>query len=510
MGRKTGVILSYVLMVFEVLSTLLITPFIIKSINTSEYGIYKLSSAIVSYLLLLDLGVGTSVIKYAAQYRAQKDQEKSRQFVGITTIFYILIGVIVFIFGIVLVFIFPTVFAKGLSASEIDIGQKLLFITMINCAITLATTGYTNILIAYEKFIISRCSSIVSIILRMILTVIALKMGMNSIAIVTIQLFLTILIRGFFVLYVLFRLKIKPKLKGANLGFIKEIVIFSSFILLQMIATQINSSVDQILIGSLVVNSSIILGIYGIGTQIIQYFKSIGSAFTGVLMPGIVRLVNNDAAPKQICNEMVKIGRIILIVLSIIFVCFLLFGRQFISLWVGPENNEAFIVAVLIMAVEMLVLSQSVGSQVLWAKNQHKEQAILKLIIVLVNVVLTIFLIQWKPLMGATLGTVISLFVGDVVAMNIIFKKKLKISLKSYYIGLFKGILPTMLISLGAGYLFKLIGLTGWLGFIANVCMVVWVYFLCMFIFGFTNYERNLIKQIFNKLCRLKTKKGEL
>ena len=58
MNRKIGVILSYIAMVFEVLSTLLITPFMLRTLGQSEYGVYKLSSSITAYLLLLDLGVG--------------------------------------------------------------------------------------------------------------------------------------------------------------------------------------------------------------------------------------------------------------------------------------------------------------------------------------------------------------------------------------------------------------------------------------------------------------------
>ena len=73
------------------------------------------------------------------------------------------------------------------------------------------------------------------------------------------------------------------------------------------------------------------------------------------------------------------------------------------------------------------LVPESMGTQILWAMNQHKEQAILKIVIVLLNIVLTALLIGWNPLIGATIGTLISLILGDVVVMNIIFKKKLKI-----------------------------------------------------------------------------------
>lgn len=80
MSRKIGVILSYALMIFEVLSTLLLTPFIISILGQAEYGVYKLVVAINAYLLLLDLGVGNAIIRYIAKYRVENDRNKERNF----------------------------------------------------------------------------------------------------------------------------------------------------------------------------------------------------------------------------------------------------------------------------------------------------------------------------------------------------------------------------------------------------------------------------------------------
>lgn len=284
------------------------------------------------------------------------------------------------------------------------------------------------------------------------------------------------------------------------MSFVKEIVAYSSLILLQMIATQLNSTVDQILIGSLVNSSAIILAVYGIGTQIVQYFQSIGSAFTGVLMPGVVKLVEKNGSSCEITDEMVRIGRIIFMILSLIWVAFLINGKEFIELWVGRNNSQAYIVASILMFAYMFTLTESIGSQILWAMNQHKEQAILKIVIVLVNIVLTVLLIRWNPLIGATIGTFISLILGDVVAMNIIFKKKMKISLKYYYKGIFKGILPCLCITMIIGFLFYKILPMGWIWFCIKVFIMALTYGVTMMIFGMTKYEKNLFSSMFKRI----------
>lgn len=500
MNRKTGVILSYVMMIFEVLSTLLLTPFIIRTLGQAEYGVYKLSASVVAYLLLLDLGVGNAITRYIAKFRASGEKEQSQKFLGVATIYYTVIALVALIAGVVLIAVFPKAFAKGLTASEIKLGQELLFITMINAAVTLGTAAYNNVIIAYERFTVSKGVPIIQIIVRMALTVVMLKGGFGSIGIVSANLLMTILCRGFFIIYVLFRLKLRPKFKGIEISFVKEIILYSSMILIQMIATQLNATVDQILIGSLVAASSAILAVYSVGTQVTQYFQSMGTAFTGVLMPGIVKMVESGVDAKTLTDEMIRIGRIILIVLGLIWGGFLACGQQFITLWAGADNSNAYFVAVILMTAYMFILTESIGTQILWAMNQHKEQAILKGIIVLLNILLTVVLIKWQPLIGATIGTFISLVLGDVVVMNVIFRKKLKMNLGYYYKGLTKGILPCIAVATAVGFVARhFLKNGGWISLLLEVAIICLVYAVCILMFGMNTYEKNMVLSVLKK-----------
>lgn len=500
MNRKIGVILSYVMMIFEVLSTLLLTPFIIRTLGQAEYGVYKLSASVVAYLLLLDLGVGNAITRYIAKFRASGEKEQSQKFLGVATIYYTVIALVALIAGVVLIAVFPKAFAKGLTASEIKLGQELLFITMINAAVTLGTAAYNNVIIAYERFTVSKGVPIIQIIVRMALTVVMLKGGFGSVGIVMVNLLMTVVCRGFFIIYVLFRLKLRPKFKGIDISFVKEIILYSSMILIQMIATQLNATVDQILIGSLVASSAAILAVYSVGTQVTQYFQSMGTAFTGVLMPGIVKMVESGVDSKTLTDEMIRIGRIILIVLGLIWGGFLACGQQFITLWAGADNSNAYFVAVILMTAYMFILTESIGTQILWAMNQHKEQAILKGIIVLLNILLTVVLIKWQPLIGATIGTFISLVLGDVVVMNVIFRKKLKMNLGYYYKGLTKGILPCIAVATAVGFVARhFLKNGGWISLLLEVAIICLVYAVCILMFGMNTYEKNMVLSVLRK-----------
>ncbi len=494
MSRKVGVILSYAMMILEVLSTLLLTPFLIRTFGQAEYGVYKLSIAITTYLLLFDLGIGNALIKFTSKYRIKGDKQSENQFIGLSSLFYFIVGSLAIVASIIIIILFPYIFSKGLTSEEISLGQRLVLISGINAALTMATAPFSNMLIAYEKFAVSRIASIVQISLRIGISFIVLNLGFKSVGITIVNLVLTVLCRSFFVLYSFFALKTRPTLKGITKPFVKEIVGYSSLILLQMIAFQINIFAGQILLGVLVVGASTIIAIYSVGTQIIQYYQSIGTAFTDIMMPGVVKMIETNDSSDAILEEMVRVGRFILMVLGIVLVIFAIYGNQFITLWAGEENRDAYYVSIILMPAYLLILIQSIGNQILWAKNMHKEQSIIKLCIVLLSIGTTIALIYWKPLIGATIGTLIALVLGDIILSNIIFKTKLKVRIGKLFWGYFKGIVPCLLISGAAGYGFSFLKLEGWGGLLLNIVFTLFVYMVLMAIFGLNKYEKSFFK----------------
>ena len=137
----------------------------------------------------------------------------------------------------------------------------------------------------------------------------------------------------------------------------------------------------------------------------------------------------------------------------------------------------------------VITLSQIMGSQILWAKDKHRVQAMLQIAIAFSNVALTAILIKWNPLLGASLATSITYFVGNVVIQNFVYIKYIGISMLDFYKGVFKGILPSLILSAIAGLIMEIFALCGWFGFLINCGAMVFVYFAAMYYKGMNNYE---------------------
>ena len=499
-GRKAGAVFSYLLMLAEIASGLLFTPFLIRILGQAEYGVYSLSLSITTYFTLLDLGVGNAMVRYLAKFKVEGDHGAQRRFLGLAIVFYSIVCIIMLAIYMVLSQNMQAIFANGLTADEVELATGLLGITVLNAGFTLLVSVFDKVLIAYEHFAASKIIQIVRIAIRVAVQVGLLLMGLGSFGIVVSNLVITIGYGAVVVAYVVKRLQLTPSFRGFDLSFVREIFGYTAFVFVQMVATQINSMAGQIILGMMA--SSVILGIYAVGTQINQYYQIIAGGVNGVTMPGIVAFVSKGATNRQIEDEMTKVTRISLLVMGIILGGFIAVGDEFVVLWAGAENTDAYYVALILMVPMAIALVQSSGSQVLWAAGKHKIQAVIKIVVAVASIFLTVALISWDPLMGAALGPSISCFFGDVVAMNIVFRRDIGIKVTRYYRKTIKGILPSVLIASLCGFLLKMALPSGWVFLLLMVAATLMLYLACLMLFGFNNYEKDLMKSLLFKLSK--------
>lgn len=493
---KNGAIISYIYLFIESISSVLLTPFLVNQLGDSEYGIYGLAATLTSYILLLDLGVGNALVRYFAKFRVNNEPENERKLMGVSILFYSAVSVIAIIVLSGTVFLSPYIFAKGLTTYEIDRLKLMFWVVGINAVVTLLESPFKRIIVAYEKFVLSQLISLTKVCLRFALIVLVLLDGGLGVAVLVVGLVLTVSGALFEIWYVFTKLKVTPKFSGIEKLFYKEIFSYSSIIVLQMIATQIDAMVGQVTISVFIPAASVYLAIYTVGINITHYYQSIGGAVNSLLMPSAVKAVETKSDSNQILNLMIKITRVQIILLGLIYVVFLINGQSFINLWVGESKELAYVVSAVIMLPQMLYLSQSIGSQLLWALNKHKIQAILQLAVAVLNIFVTVILINvMNPVIGATIGSAATMLIGNVIISGYIFKKEIGISIVKYYKGQFKGILPCLLLTAILGFLFtKFVPLgEGWIAFFIRCAFAVSIYAVTMLIFGLNKDEKQMI-----------------
>ena len=122
---KWGALLSYALIIINACYGFLVTPYILSAIGTAEYGVYKTITSLTSSLMILDLGLGGTVMRYVAKYKSDGRVDKINSFISMALgEGTIIITALAVISGVIYLLI-PRIYATGLEATEIALAEKL-------------------------------------------------------------------------------------------------------------------------------------------------------------------------------------------------------------------------------------------------------------------------------------------------------------------------------------------------------------------------------------------------
>ena len=500
---KIGAILSYVIIVVNMLIGILYTPILTAKLGQTEYGLYSLVTSVISYLTILDFGFGNAIIIYTTRYRNKNEKDKEQKLHGMFFIIYTIIGIIAGIIGTILWLNVDKLFGNSMSVDALSKAKVLMGILTFNLATTFPLSIFSSIITSYEKFVYSKVLNLARIILNPIVMLVLLNFGIKSVGLVILVtvLNITTLILNF--IYCKTKLKIKLKFGKIDFKLLKEIMAYSVWIFLNSIMDKINWSLDQFVLG--IYSGSIAVAIYSVASQLNQMYVNFSTAISGVLLPRVTKMENNNASNEEFTDIFIKTGRIQYIVMALIISGFILYGKEFINMmWVGSEYSESYIIACILMLPSTIPLIQNVGLNILQAKNKYKFRVIVLIIFAIVNVCISIVLAKIYGGVGAALGTAISTILGQVIFMNIFYQKKIGINIIEFWKNILRMSIPIMFVILFAIILKIAVPINSEVMLVAQILLYTLTYGLVIYKFSINEYEKQLILKPINKIIRRK------
>ena len=496
--RKSGAILSYVSIILATLVQLIYTPFLIRMLGQSEYGLYSLVYSIIGYLTVLDLGFGNAIIVYTAKYRAQKKYDEEKKLHGMFFVIFCIIGVIAMLAGIILYFNVEPLFSKTMTSIEIEKAKIMMLILTFNLGITFIFNIYSSIISAYEKFTFQKIMTILNTILKPLFMIPLLFLGFKSITMCVIVTIVNTLIMLSNYIYCKNKLNIKIKFQGFDKKLFKEIFGYSFFIFLGVIVDKINWSVDQFVLGA--VSGTIAVSVYSVASQINTLFINLSNAVSGVMLPKISKMIAKDATNEELTNEFIKVGRIQFFIVFLIASGFTLVGKEFMMAWAGNDFEISYYIAIILIVPLCIPLIQNLGISIMQAKNMHKFRSILLFGIAIANIIISIPLAKLYGGIGSAIGTSLSLIIGNIIILNIYYHKKIGINVIEFWENILKMcivyIIPITLTSI----LMKLINIHGFYHVIVFGGIYSIMYCLVSYIAVMNDYEKNIINKALTKM----------
>ena len=494
--KKRGIVLGYVLIVANAISGILLTSILLKYLGQEEYGLYKLAASYISLISVLDFGLGGTITRYIIKYQTENEEKLEKEFLSTVFILYTILAIIVLAVGIVAGIVIPTTI-NGFSTSQIGMFRIIMSFLSVKTSIMLYNHAYSGWFIAYERFSYVKFSTLLQVVVKIVLVVLILPFVRSPIIVVAIDLLVTML-------QLLANVYMKNNYGMGRVSFkkwngtlFKELTIFTSAIFIASVINQFNSNIDNIVLGTY--KSTIYVGLYAAIMQIYTVYASMSTAIQDVFLPQISKTVFHNRSNNEITIGVVRPSRMQFIVLMLALTGFLLYGHDFLKIWIGKGYNstmitEAYWVGIIILVSSTWQLCQNSVTAVLKAKNLLRGKVILTGLSTLVNFVLTIIWVPQYGMLGAAVATAISMIFGYGIATNIYYKRVVGLNLKLYY----KLLLSKTWYAIGLmcciGLLIRRIPIEGILGFGIKILIYVLLYALILYMLGLQNEEKEKIK----------------
>lgn len=488
---KAGAALNYVVIVLNMLVGLIYTPFMLRMMGQSEYGLYSLVASVISYLTILDLGFGNAIVRYTAKFRAEGKTNEQYEMFGMFLILYIAIGVVAFLAGLGLYFNVDTLFGATMTVQELDKARIMMLFLIFNLAVTFPMSIFGSIITAYEHFVFPKVVNIIRIFLNTAIMICLLKMGYKAVAMVVLQTVFNISTLLINYIYCKYKLHIKIYFSKFKWVFLKEVAIYSFWIFLNVIMDRIYWSTGQFVLG--VFAGTAAVAVFAIAIHLEGIYMQFSTAISSVFLPKVTGMVARNDNRKEVSDLFIRTGRIQFIVISLILSGFIVFGQDFIKLWAGPEYESAYFIALLFFVSLAVPLIQNLGITILQARNQMKFRSILYIVIALLSLILQIILV--KPLggMGCAMSIAGALLLGQGLIMNIYYQKNQHLDIVTFWKEIFKMSFVPVLICIGAKIFINNIQLEGWLPLCLAIMTFLSIYIPLFYHFSMNQSERDLI-----------------
>jgi O-antigen/teichoic acid export membrane protein len=274
---------------------------------------------------------------------------------------------------------------------------------------------------------------------------------------------------------------------------------FSFFLIIVAIVDQVYWQAGKLFLGAMVGTASVAL--FSFAVQITRYYVTISSSLNSLIFPRVSKLVVAIEDNRQQLNSFfIRYSRVQGIVLGLILSGFILFGKEFIALWIGEQYELVYYLTLSFMIPFTWDLTQNFGISVLNAMNLHKYRAFLYSFVVLLYIVLCYPVIKLFGAVGCAVLSGACILLGNGFGLSILYSRIGNLKMRTYFYWMAR-IVPIALIALGLGFLLiSHIPIKSWVGLFLQGGLFCIVYMIGIFFLYLSKLERRTLIEYIKKL----------
>ena len=395
---------SYGRDIIDTITFLVLIPFIIKTLGTETFGLWSLIWSFLAFFELADMGFGASVVKYVADARGR--QEIERQQAIICTLFwlYVVLGAIVMGAVAVTLLFFNQVFE--IPADQAASARAVLLIIGARSALYMPLGMFRGVLVGHQKMKVANGYKVIGGLVYFVSVLIVLSRIPDLRVLAGLNALLGVLPMFAMMVHVKVispGLSLRPKHFDRSL--VRELSSFSLYFSLIQVAGLIATRVDTIVVKLFLPLQMV--AIYSIGIRLSGKADQFCYHLIKALTPVVAELHGADEQ-QNIRAVWYRGSKLTTAFATPLLLGLALLAEPLIIAWIGPEFKTSVPVCQWLVAAVMISVIHGNTENILSMGGHQKFLAFSILGCQVLNLGLSLFLIQLYGIIGVAMATFIA------------------------------------------------------------------------------------------------------
>lgn len=396
----------YVLIAVNILIGMVMLRYNMRELGVEIYGLWMLAASVTAYFTVLDMGYGSAVVRFVAEFRTRRDARALNE--TLSTMFCVFsgLGILCCLLAIGVAAALPLLF--NLPPGQEDTGRWVLLMVALQVALYFPFSVYGGVINGFERYYINNLVGIAFNIATALVNVLVLQLGHGLVELVAAT---TVMRIAPFWVYRLNahrtfpELRISPRLFRSDR--LRTLTSFSIYVAAIDWSARLSYTTGAIYLGAFLNTAAV--AVYVVAQRLADALVTTTQQLHTLLFPAIVRrAVAGDTASQQ--SLLIKAARFQLAVAMCLCGTVAALAGPVITLWIdepsmAPEELLLSVrVAELLLVVVVLRAWIAMPSTLLKGSGHHSYLARVATAGAVANLLLSIPLVKgWGPI-GAALG----------------------------------------------------------------------------------------------------------
>lgn len=492
-AKKTS-LLSYLSVVFYVIAGFLYTPYLVKTLGMSDYGIYALAASLIGYFSL-DFGIGAAQTRLAAKYIAEGINWKIRDMLGITTrIFLTIDGIILLVLCVV--YTYSEDIFTNLTAQELVRFKNVFLITSLYVLVNFPMLPLKGLYQAFDRMLELTLIELIYKMSNILCIVLALYWGWGIYGVVCVNVGTNIITQLFRLYYIFKQEKLAIHIHAKDKSVVSFITSFSLWATVAMIADKFFFGIIPFLLAAF--SNTTEVAFFAIVISIEGYTLSISRSLSGIFLPRVMKMVVSGQTRSDKTALMIRIGRIQLYIVGLIITGLISLGQEFIFHWLGTGFDKSYYCLLLVMFPCMFHLTQTIAEELLLATNNVRYRAYSYVVGSSLSVLSIVFLSPKYGALAAAIGVCLSFLVAHNFLIDLFYHKKIGVDMITFFKKCHFQIMPSLFICCMIGFFLQNYIVTqSFITFLIKGAAWVCISVVILWTLAFNSEEKKMVYQTF-------------